>query len=228
MTASGKLACHFCTTSPSPLSALIVTGTIVTRFTHYLPTAFPPGPWEPSQCPRIRDEIQVNPCCAQYQCYTTDIFKMPWSRLQTNGPGDMSSLRRHSTIDPTTFDLQSEQLALNDANHLGHDTADIVKSPSPLRNSFEPPQDARATPSTETPRSPALQEQPPNRQRFSMLRFRHASDPQISKTARDQSIAPRPPMPVGKLQSGLFVPARSPRQLINIFCSACHHHHSAP
>lgn len=40
-----------------------------------------------------------------------------------------------------------------------------------------------------------LPEQPQKRQRFSMLKYRHASDPQISKTARDHGLTPVPPMP---------------------------------
>lgn len=123
---------------------------------------------------------------------------MPWSRLRTHKAGDMGSLHRHSTVDPTMSDQEGEQMNPNDANHLGHNHHEADKSPSPLRNSFEPPAYQHATLSTEKSNSPNTQDHPPNRQRFSMLRFRHASDPQISKTARDQSLGVIPPMPAGK------------------------------
>lgn len=128
---------------------------------------------------------------------------MPWSRLRTNKIGDTRSLRRHSTIDPAVSDQESKKTNLNDADHLGHENHEPVKTPSPLRNSFEPPADEHSTLSTDRPKTPDTQEPPPNRQRFSMLRFRHASDPQISKTARDQSLGIIPPMPAGKPLSGV-------------------------
>ncbi len=126
---------------------------------------------------------------------------MPWSRLRTNRPGDTRSLRRHSTIDPAMSGQKSEQLNPDDSNHLSPDNHEAVKSPSPLRKSFEPHADEHAAHSKDRPETPNAQE-PPNRQRFSMLRFRHASDPQISKTARDQSLGTIPPMPAGESSSG--------------------------
>ena len=116
----------------------------------------------------------------------------------------------------------------NDANRLGHDNHEAVKSPSPLRNSFEPPADEHATPSTDRPKTPSAQEPPPNRQRFSMLRFRHASDPQISKTARDQLFGVIPPMPAGKPLSGILDDkATIAGELISIVYSTSHHHYRA-
>ncbi len=125
---------------------------------------------------------------------------MTWSRLRTNKAGDTRSLRRLSTrsIDPAVSEQDLGQVNPKDANHLGHDNHEAVKSPSPLKNAFEPPADEHAFHSTDRPKTPNAQEPLPNRQRFSMLRFRHASDPQISKTARDQSLGIIPPMPAGK------------------------------
>ena len=125
-------------------------------------------------------------------------IKMPWSRVQTTTIGESGSLRRHSTMDETTLDQHYEQITPNDANHLLPDAADSVKSPSPLRNSFEPSTEEKSVVTRDSLKSPVVQETFPNRQRFSMLRFRHASDPQMSKTARDQSLGTQPPMPAGK------------------------------
>ncbi|KAL6717130.1 hypothetical protein ACLMJK_005045 [Lecanora helva] len=123
---------------------------------------------------------------------------MPWGRTRINKPAEPASVRRHSTVDNAIIDLQNELLVPNDTNHLGPDGVDTVKSPSPspLRNSFEPPADEQPQ---DRPKSPVRREQPPNRQRFSMLKFRHASDPQISKTAKDHAFADRPPMPADPL-----------------------------
>lgn len=121
---------------------------------------------------------------------------MPWSRLKTTTSGDTTgALRRHSTIDPLVIQKIDDQNTSNNALRLGHDALDSVKTPSPLRNSFEPSTVEQATSSTERAQSPMPLEQPQKRQRFSMLKYRHASDPQISKTARDHALAPVPPMP---------------------------------
>lgn len=123
---------------------------------------------------------------------------MPWSRLRTNRSGDLESLRRHSTIDPSSFDEQDDQHGPVDASHLSPECLESVKAPSPLRNSFEPLAGEDTTPFASTPQTHALQDRPPKRHRFSMLQYRHKSDPQISKTARDQATAATPPMPAGK------------------------------
>lgn len=91
---------------------------------------------------------------------------MPWSLRKS---GDVAGGLR-STIQPLPFDDQSEpDLANNSLNPRDHEAFGSSKSPSPLRNSFEPPVDG----------NPVSQEQLPKRQRFSMLRYRHASDPQV-------------------------------------------------
>lgn len=54
-------------------------------------------------------------------------------------------------------------------------------------------------------------------QRFSLLRFRHASDSQLSRTARDQSLTSRPPVPTGifSLPELSLSPPSSPKMLTN-------------
>lgn len=150
---------------------------------------------------------------------------MPWSRLRAR-PGDTRSLRRHSTTDPTSLDHLGQQRPPQEADHLGYDRHDALKSPSPLRHSFEPSIDNQNPPSPNRPKSPGFQEQPPNRQRFSMLRFRHASDPQISKTARDQAQGSRPPMPAGRPSPNSFTYLSKFRNLTYTFHSASHNHYS--
>ena len=124
---------------------------------------------------------------------------MPWNPLRTTKGGDPGGLRRHSTIDPTQPTEPAVEHASNDINPLGHDSLDVVSSPSPLRKSFEPPATEDATGINQAPLYEELQ--PPKRNRFSMLSYRHRSDPQISKTAREHAVAVTPPMPAGKTLS---------------------------
>ena len=138
---------------------------------------------------------------------------MPCSRLRTNKSGGPGDLR------PNMPDDQTDQPVCNDANHLGHDNHESVMSPSPLRSSFEPPGGYGAS-SMERPRNPEVQ---PKRQRFSMLQYRHRSDPQISKTAKEHAAAATPPMPAGKTLNGkLFTKGTFNA---NVWDSAVHHHY---
>ena len=123
---------------------------------------------------------------------------MPWTRLRVARPSD-TALRRHSTLDPANIHHAGSTEMRN-----SHDGAmDSLKnvrsaSPSPLRNSIDPAGAANDASFGERPPSPPL----PNarQQRFSILKFRHASDSQLSRTAKEQAqgaISP-PPMPNGK------------------------------
>ena len=124
---------------------------------------------------------------------------MSRTHIRTSTSGDIANTRPHSTIEDAIADQHGEQIASDESNHLDPGIIEAVKSPSPLRKSFEPPVEKQAKLSRDNLKSHIARGQVPARQRFSMLRFRHASDPQISKTARDQSFAARPPMPAGKL-----------------------------
>lgn len=105
---------------------------------------------------------------------------MPWSRLRTPKSGDTTGgLRRHSTIDPLSFQNHDEHSPYDNDLRLGHDALESVKTPSPLRNSFEPSSVEQATSSAERTQSPIPLMQPQKRQRFSLLKYRHASDPQV-------------------------------------------------
>ena len=105
---------------------------------------------------------------------------MPWSRLRTARSGDTTGgLRRHSTIDPLPFQSHDEHNPNRNPLRLGHDAPESVKTPSPLRNSFEPSAVDQATSSAEIAQSPMFLDQPQKRQRFSLLKYRHASDPQV-------------------------------------------------
>ena len=94
--------------------------------------------------------------------------------------------------------IQTHQLQPEESSNAGagmrQDPQPPAKTPSPLRQSFEP--SATADEPLVGPTEQLDEELvPPRRHRFSMLKYRHASDPQISKTARDQKSPYLPPMP---------------------------------
>ncbi|KAL8829270.1 MAG: hypothetical protein Q9191_002101 [Dirinaria sp. TL-2023a] len=113
---------------------------------------------------------------------------MPWSRLRVNRPSD-AALRRHSTLDPANIPGDARTSTSHDG---GVDPMNPVRSSSPLRNSIDP---AGAAIDDSFGAKP-LRDPSPNRrqQRSSMLKFRHASDSQLAKTAKEQATVP-PPMP---------------------------------
>ncbi|KAL9131532.1 MAG: hypothetical protein Q9217_000546 [Psora testacea] len=117
---------------------------------------------------------------------------MPWTRLRPAQAKDVRRMRRHSTIDPTVL---QEHDALGTSRLQRSSPQLAIISPSPLRNSFEPQAIEYPIDGRNSPQTPAAQEPPPRRQRFSMLAKRHVSDPQISKTARHQADTPVPPLP---------------------------------
>ena len=115
---------------------------------------------------------------------------MPWSRLRVNRPND-AALRRHSTLDPANI---SESAGSSQDVTLDH--LDPIRSSSPLRNSIDPAGAANdASFGQRALRSPSTN---PRQQRFSILKFRHASDSQLAKTAKEQAATSAPPMPDGK------------------------------
>ncbi|KAL9104965.1 MAG: hypothetical protein Q9163_000137 [Psora crenata] len=117
---------------------------------------------------------------------------MPWSRLRTAKAEDARRMRRHSAIEPPVL---QDQAALGTAGPQRPDPHHAATSPSPLRKSFEPPgaRDRNDGPARLPIRT--AQDPPQKRQHFSMLARRHVSDPQISRTAKDQANTPVPPLP---------------------------------
>ena len=118
---------------------------------------------------------------------------MPWSRRNVNRPSDMA-LRRHSTLDPANIANGSQEM--RNSYDGGMDPLNNVRSASPLRKSIDPAGAANDASFGEKPPSPQLLNA---RQRFSILKFRHASDSQLSRTAKEQAQAQAttssPPMP---------------------------------
>lgn len=127
---------------------------------------------------------------------------MPWSRLRVDRPSD-ALLRRHSTLDPAN--IAGDARSSRDA---AIDPLNLVRSSSPLRNSIDPSgaaNDASFGEKTLRPPSPN-----PRQQRFSILKFRHASDSQLAKTAKEQAAMSTPPIPNGKQVHNVMMPMVRP------------------
>ena len=119
---------------------------------------------------------------------------MPWSRLRPAKSSDAKRLRRYSTLD-AALPQSNEELA--PATMQMTQPRRSEQSPSPLRQSLEPSQVQSSANAETIPQTSAFESNKTN-PRFSMLAKRHVSDPQISKTARDQAHRNAPPLPPGK------------------------------
>ncbi|KAI4713113.1 hypothetical protein J4E89_002091 [Alternaria sp. Ai002NY15] len=112
-------------------------------------------------------------------------------------------LKRRSTLDPAGFfHRRADKDTRFDRSQENLDTTRIAAS----EDGFRPTSTDTARPSTghddddDSPPSPPVQEHTPNTKRFSLMRFRHASDPQLSAkakehAARDDDAPPVPRMP---------------------------------
>ena len=118
---------------------------------------------------------------------------MPWTRLRT-GPPD--SRRRQSALQ-----LNSPEGPDNGPDRIGHDTRepDFLTAASPSVSTFMHQENALHTSLShgQDPSSNAQDLSRTKSQRFNLLKFRHASDSQLSRTAKEQSMV-REPMPAGK------------------------------
>ncbi|KAI4259283.1 MAG: hypothetical protein LQ352_000823 [Teloschistes flavicans] len=117
---------------------------------------------------------------------------MPWNRLRG---GQFDSLRRHSTLnldqpdkhDQTDYgtERKAEEPASLHPDGTFNSVSNLTIHDHELHTSLSHGQSP----------SPYTQEPQVRPQRFSLLKFRHASDPQLARTARNQAMLDRPPMP---------------------------------
>ncbi|CAI6084727.1 unnamed protein product [Clonostachys chloroleuca] len=106
---------------------------------------------------------------------------MPFLRRRGNGSGDQE-LRRQNTVS-RIFDRSEPSLP--PANHLA----------APAIQENEQIVQTRAASMSQRPDTPPIQEQTSKHKRFSVLRFRNASDSQLSLRAKQQAENPPPPVP---------------------------------
>jgi hypothetical protein len=124
--------------------------------------------------------------------------------LRRRGPASDADNRRHSFFagDPTA----SDTLAVRTSNQL-HRKTSASSFLSPPSNASMPAINEPSEEPANRSVSPPVQEESSKHRRFSMLKFRHASDSQLSTRARQQADAsPVPPLPK--------------RRFILLFCGA--------
>ena len=116
------------------------------------------------------------------------------SRARVNR-GDDRDLRRHSTFIPRDTSNENNPLFLND-----RDTSDLqtcgrrtVQASSRVRDSVDSFGGVREGPVKARSPSPPVEGGPAKHHRFSILRFRHASDSQLAKTAKEHANVPPVP-----------------------------------
>ncbi|OCL07806.1 hypothetical protein AOQ84DRAFT_52404 [Glonium stellatum] len=119
---------------------------------------------------------------------------MPLRGLRANR--SEKDLNRRSTLDPGGFFKRGDKaLSANiSAEFLASNPAAASHNGGPSN----PADLGRASWSVdiqEPPPSPPIQEHTPNTRRFSIMRFRHASDPQLSAKAKEHAAGSAPPVP---------------------------------
>lgn len=119
---------------------------------------------------------------------------MPLRQLR---PGKShSELKRRSTLDPAGFFKRADKDSrARDADHGDAAAAAAARVAVSVDGGSRPSYDARPSTShdDDTPPSPPVQEPTPNTRRFSLMRFRHASDSQLSTKAKEQAARDQPP-----------------------------------
>ncbi|KAK8172359.1 hypothetical protein BKA80DRAFT_318321 [Phyllosticta citrichinensis] len=116
-------------------------------------------------------------------------------------------LKRRSTLDPASLFKRSDPTSrIHSAENLPLSDRGI-KSSDGIRPALQPRPSLSEEGEVQRPISPPVQEHNPMTRRFSMLRSRHASDPQLRQKAKDHKAAaqatdvppvpPVPPLPAG-------------------------------
>ncbi len=143
-----------------------------------------------------------------------------------------SDMRRHTTLFDPKVQADDVFLDLRPANHrpengtASQDSNGDGFSTSPHLN-FDPIQDtARVSQdSCDRPDTPPIQEETPRHRRFSMLRFRNASDSQLSTRLKQQQQAEKPPpMPARMFFPLPFCPRGRHSLTHEVGFSSCHYH----
>jgi hypothetical protein len=104
-------------------------------------------------------------------------------------------LRRRSTLDPASLFKRGDKARLNkSAEHLPDDH-DAAAEQGLRAVSSDVPRVSWSAHDENRPATPPVQQSTPMTRRFSLMRFRHASDSQLSVKAKEQAAADAPPVP---------------------------------
>jgi hypothetical protein len=130
---------------------------------------------------------------------------MPWKGLRSNAAGGRKS-RRHSVFDnaeaPAVAEphgMDSAEAIVAPADIMDHKPMSRQSSHAPSRNPAPPAHDASQADHATEDSSHHMRRinaaTVPKSHRFSLLRFRHASDPQLSSSYSTSALILTPPLP---------------------------------
>lgn len=152
---------------------------------------------------------------------------MPW-HLRPPGKANGDGLRRYSTLEASNSRHSEDMFRTNSSmGHLPLNSSGSV-GPSPLsqESGFLPPSHAGHENRSEAPLSTTRPPQATRQNRFSLLKFRHASDPQLSSTYNAQAQAP--PLPTFPPSKSFPLPVRPSIQFgadcLRLYSSYNHYH----
>ena len=125
---------------------------------------------------------------------------MPWSRLHAYTSSDSGDIlrRRSTSFDPAHPQTRSEHILPTDHFSSQGDAQPRVDISHPAPNSIEQLDAVDGASASKKLPSAAIPDPLPRPYRFSLLKFRHASDSQLSRTAKDQLSMGPPPLPASK------------------------------
>lgn len=135
---------------------------------------------------------------------------MPLRPLRPNR-SEKDLQRRNSTLDPSALFRRSDKSRNKSTEHLNPNNARLALShdggrPSSRDLAPQPTWPATGDLNDENrPPSPPVQEHTPMTRRFSLMRFRHASDSQLSLKAKEQAVD-APPVPAVPPQAATSTP----------------------
>ncbi|KAJ4294126.1 hypothetical protein N0V90_007816 [Kalmusia sp. IMI 367209] len=107
-------------------------------------------------------------------------------------------LRRRSTLDPAGLFKRGDKTRLNKSTEYLNDTSQDANeggSARPASSHVGDPRESWSANDENRPPTPPVQEHTPLTRRFSLMRFRHASDSQLSVRAKEQAAEDAPPVP---------------------------------
>lgn len=125
---------------------------------------------------------------------------MPWSGLRVQKPSDPGdAFVQHSVVNPYQLERRDERALHSEDNIMQCNCQQPGNPLSPSADLTERLNAAEKVFMSGRSGGSNTQDSHLRPQRFNMLRLRHASDSQLSKTAKSQSAAPTSPMSLGEL-----------------------------
>ncbi|KAF2652165.1 hypothetical protein K491DRAFT_695812 [Lophiostoma macrostomum CBS 122681] len=130
---------------------------------------------------------------------------MPLKSLRPNR--SERDLKRRSTLDPAGLFTRGDKSSRfnKSAEHLAADRVAVSEDGFRPTSSDVGSRPSWTASNDDPPPSPPVQAETPNTRRFSLMRFRHASDSQLSTKAKEQATEEAPPVPAVPLDTPAII-----------------------